>query len=117
MLLQRCLRKDKHRRLQDAAGVRIEIEDALSGPVGSAASSSGYPARWRWAPVAGVALLVGAGLAAWKLKPSAISPPQAVARLALTVPPDQELVIAQDPAIAVSPNGAHVVYVARRTTP
>ena len=117
LLLHRCLRNDKRRRLQDAAGVRIEIEDALSGPVGSVASSTGHPARWRWAPVAGVALLVGAliaGLAAWKLKPSAISPPQAVARLALTVPQDQELVVAQDPALAVSPNGAHVVYVARR---
>jgi len=30
-LLRRCLRKDRRQRLQDATGVRIEIEDALSG--------------------------------------------------------------------------------------
>jgi serine/threonine protein kinase len=31
LLLKRCLRKDRRRRLQDATGVRIEIEDVLSG--------------------------------------------------------------------------------------
>ena len=36
LLLRRCLRKEKRQRLQDAAGVRIEIEDALSAPAGSA---------------------------------------------------------------------------------
>src|SRR3990172_5862048 len=30
-LLRRCLRKDRRQRLQDATGVRIEIEDVLSG--------------------------------------------------------------------------------------
>jgi eukaryotic-like serine/threonine-protein kinase len=30
-LLRRCLRKDKHQRLPDAAAVRIEIEEALNG--------------------------------------------------------------------------------------
>src|ERR1700686_3617470 len=32
-LLRRCLRKDKRQRLQDAAGVRIEIDDELAHPV------------------------------------------------------------------------------------
>src|SRR4029077_3105396 len=31
LLLRRCLRKNRHQRLQDATDVRIEIEDALSG--------------------------------------------------------------------------------------
>jgi serine/threonine protein kinase len=31
ILLQRCLRKDRRQRLQDATSVRIEIEDVLSG--------------------------------------------------------------------------------------
>jgi len=34
-LLRRCLRKDRRQRLQDATGVRIEIEDALSGALGA----------------------------------------------------------------------------------
>ena len=118
LLLRRCLRKEKRQRLQDAAGVRIEIEDALSAPVGSASavSQGGGAARWRMALVAGVALLGGAviaGLAVWNLKPSPLSTPQAVARLTVTVPADEEL-SCDDPAIAVSPNGAHLVYVARR---
>jgi eukaryotic-like serine/threonine-protein kinase len=32
LLLRRCLRNDKRHRLQDAADVRIEIEDALNAP-------------------------------------------------------------------------------------
>ena len=36
VLLRRCLRKDRRERLQDAAGVRIEIDDVLHDPNGSA---------------------------------------------------------------------------------
>ena len=66
--------------------------------------------------VAGVALLGGAviaGLAVWNLKPSPLSTPQTVARMPVTVPADEELIVVY-PAIAVSPNGAHLVYVASR---
>ena len=71
---------------------------------------------WRWLFVAGLALLSGAviaGLAVWNLKPSPLATPQAVARLPVTVPADEELLVTY-PGIAVSPNGAHLVYVARR---
>jgi eukaryotic-like serine/threonine-protein kinase len=37
VLLRRCLRKDRRQRLQDATGIRIEIEDVLSGAIPSAA--------------------------------------------------------------------------------
>ncbi|AMY08495.1 Serine/threonine-protein kinase PknB [Luteitalea pratensis] len=36
VLLRRCLRKNRHERLHDAAGVRIEIDDVLHDPDGSA---------------------------------------------------------------------------------
>ena len=72
LLLQRCLRKEKRQRLQDATGVRIELEDALTAPVGNApaVSKSGAPTGWRSALIAGVASLgaaVIAGLAVWNL--------------------------------------------------
>jgi len=118
LLLQRCLRKDKRQRLQDAAGVRIEIEDALTAPIGiaPAVAQSDRAALRRWVVAAGVALLGSAvigGFAVWNLKPSPLSTPHAVARLTVTVPADEELLVTY-PGIAASPNGAHVVYVARR---
>ena len=61
VLLRRCLRKDRRERLQDAAGVRIEIDDVLHDPNGSArtiattdqarvdqSSRGGAASRHRW---------------------------------------------------------------------
>ncbi len=44
LLLQRCLRKDRRQRFQDATDVRIEIEDALSGVSAPAAAAPASPA-------------------------------------------------------------------------
>ena len=118
VLVRRCLRRDRRQRLQDGASVRLELEDALSAPPVTQPTGS----RSGWTPIrrrvlgGGLALLAGAvigGLAIWNLKSSPRSAPQAVARLVVTVPADEELL---EPlrGIAVSPNGAHLVYVARR---
>ena len=88
LLLRRCLRKEKRQRLQDAAGVRIEIEDALSAPAGteSEPSQNGGAPLWRWLWGAGAALLGGAlaAVAVWNLKPSPLATPLAVARWTVT---------------------------------
>jgi serine/threonine-protein kinase len=39
-LLKRCLKKDRHQRLQDATDVRIEIEDAIAAPKDSGPTQS-----------------------------------------------------------------------------
>jgi serine/threonine-protein kinase len=65
--------------------------------------------------VVGIAVLGSAlisGLAVWNLKPSPLSAPQSVARLTVTIPADEELV--SNRPVAMSPNGLHLVYVARR---
>ena len=118
VLLRRCLRRDRRQRLQDGASVRLELEDALSAPLITqpAGSRSGWASIWHRVLGGGLALLAGAvigGLAMWNLKPSPRSAPQAVARLVVTVPADEELLVPLR-GIAVSPNGAHLVYVARR---
>jgi eukaryotic-like serine/threonine-protein kinase len=118
LLLQRCLRKEKRQRLQDATGVRIELEDAANAPVGSASAllEGGRATPWRTVLVAGVGLLgsaVVAGLAVWNLKASPVATPQTIARLTVTVPSDEELLVPY-PGVALSPNGAHLVYVAKR---
>ena len=63
-LIQRCLQKDKSRRLHDIADARIELEDALAaaGPAsGPARAAKGLAlGPWRsWTVVAGFALLIG----------------------------------------------------------
>jgi Tol biopolymer transport system component len=114
-LLRRCLRKDRRQRLQDATGVRIEIEEAITAP--SPGPTAAAPARrgWRQAVVLGLAVLVAAvvaGLAVWRLKPS---PPLPVTRTVINVPPGQQLAgLDSGPALALSPDGTQLAYVARQ---
>ena len=67
-LVQKCLQKDKARRLHDVADARIELEDALaampaSSPIGAAGAAGGAPgvrdSAWTRA-VAALALLAAA---------------------------------------------------------
>jgi eukaryotic-like serine/threonine-protein kinase len=55
-LLRRCMRKDKRQRLQDAVGVRIEIEDAIAAPKDSGSTQT--------APVSTSKLLLAVGAVA-----------------------------------------------------
>jgi Tol biopolymer transport system component len=117
-LLGRCLQKDLRRRLHDAADARIEIEEALTAPAmpEPAAGVKGIRSLGRRGLILGVgALLLGAvvtGLAIWNLKPS---PPQPVSRLVVNLPPGQQLAgLENGPAVALSPDGTHLAYVARQ---
>jgi len=103
------------RRLRDATDARIEIEDALTGPPTAEATTVGLRARptrnvWRWALVSGLVSLVVAvltGIAVWDLR----TPPP-VSRLTITLPAGQRLAALDQPAIAISPDGKNLVYVA-----
>jgi hypothetical protein len=101
--------------LQDTGSVRIEVEHALNAPVGSTPSLSPATgvARRRVAWVVSVASLGSAliaGVAGWHLRPSPLAP-AGLARVALTLPADEQLAVLY-PSLAVSPNGAHLVYLA-----
>jgi serine/threonine protein kinase len=114
LLLQRCLRKDRRQRLQDATGVRIEIEDALSTPASVEATTpkTNNRAILRWTVISGLAGLIVAaiaGLAVWDLKPS---PPAPVSRFVFSLPPGQRFADLTRPSLAVSPDGKQMVYVA-----
>ncbi len=92
-LIQRCLQKDKSRRLHDVADARIELEDALAALPASAplapATGRWPPRPWRSRPVvlAAVALGVLLAAAAWLLRPRASPPPPGSARTTLAVLP------------------------------
>jgi serine/threonine-protein kinase len=119
-LLRRCLQKDKTLRFRDAGDARIEIHEALTAPPSLspsiADSAKGFHSLGRHGlTLSAGTLLMGAAvatLAVWLLKPS---PPQPVSRLVITLPPGQQLAgLENGPAIAFSPDGSHLVYVARQ---
>jgi serine/threonine protein kinase/Tol biopolymer transport system component len=115
VLLRRCLQKEMNKRARDAGDARIEIEDALTAPTTLGATSA-FPGTkdWRqflpWA--SGLVLSVVVGVAIWNLKPSL---PQPVTRAVINLPPGQQLAgLENGPAVALSPDGAHLAYVARQ---
>lgn len=117
-LLRRCLEKDPKRRLRDIGEARIALEDPASsvpaaGPEGPALRSASQTAPlWlRALPIAATAVVVGAVAVAamWSLKP----PPEAapvVTRFPILLPDDQLVTRRRVGMLAVSPDGARVVY-------
>jgi serine/threonine protein kinase/Tol biopolymer transport system component len=116
-LLRRCLHKDVNRRLHDIADARIEIEEALATPAPAEPTAATVaPARpiWRrlmpWT-ASSLVLAAAAGLV-WIFKPPPVSAPLSVSRLAITLPAGQRFAAMDQPAIAISPDGRKIVYVA-----
>jgi hypothetical protein len=118
-LLGRCFQKNLRQRLHDAADARIEIEEALAAPATaeSAPPLKGIRLLGRRELIVGLgALLIVAaivGLATWNLKPTPPSPPQAVTRTVINLPPGRVLAgFESGPAVAISPDGTRLVYAA-----
>ena len=109
-LLARCLRKNPRERLDSAAAARLEIVDAAARDEEAASThAAAQMPRWRrWLPAwtAAAALAFG-GLAALVLWPAAA--PRFVVR-SMVSDPDPLVVASFGPAIAISPDGTHVVY-------
>ena len=115
-LLRKCLEKDANRRLHDIADARTEIEDA-NGPM-----ARSIPPRTAWLMLAGAAALaVTAGV--WNVtRPTNPGPDGSrIRRLELRLPEGGPLArtwsmplgVGQ-PSIAISPDGARLVYVLER---
>ena len=114
--IQRCLAKDLEERWQTARDLALELKwigeggsQVTSAPAGSA---RGMRRSWREALMWGVAALLLAavtGLAIWNLKPS---PARPVSRTVITLPPGQRLAGLDQPAVAISPDGTNLAYVA-----
>jgi len=108
-LLRRCLQKDRRRRLDSAAAVRLEIDDALSGgsDVAIAPVRQASPTRaalpWALAVALGGALLTT--LIAWApWRPDPIAPET---RLDVVTP-----VGGEPTSFALSPDGRQIVFAA-----
>ena len=117
-LIRRCLMKDSRRRLRDIGDAWLEIQDALASPSGQLGVATRLARIRRTAlPWALSALVVGVGLGAggtlWLLRREA-APSRPVARFLIALPPSTQLAGLDFPALAVSPLGTHIAYVASR---
>jgi Tol biopolymer transport system component len=118
-LLRRCLQKDVNKRARDAGDARIQIEEAVAAPAIAepVAVAQGIRAFGRRGLILNLgALLVVAtmsGLAIWYLKPAPAPAPRPVSRTVINLPPGQQLAgLDSGPALALSPDGSHLAYVA-----
>jgi serine/threonine protein kinase len=117
-LLRRCLRKDRQQRLQDAATLRIEIDDALSGSavsesvaISKAQTMSTAKSRvFSWAAAFALGLVVATAIAnLWK--PSAVLSPLSVTRLNTLLPSGEHIPLLNTNVVAISPDGSQMAFV------
>ena len=113
-LLRRSLERDPRRRVADMADARLDLEDAESEPAGAMQPNALPPVpmwqRSMWPAIAIGAAAVAASVA-WMSRPSVALP---VSRFAVTLSPGDEFtaVEATRQAVAVSPDGSHIAYMA-----
>ena len=116
VLLQRCLQKDPKQRLRDIGDARISLDEILSGATEGTPSLATVERplqrKWLWlvTGLAGVLIVAAvAGFAGWSLKPV---PPRPVTRTVILLPPGEQLASLSEPALALSPDGSELAYVA-----
>ncbi|MFY9532178.1 MAG: protein kinase, partial [Candidatus Acidiferrales bacterium] len=120
-VVKKCLAKEPEKRWQAASDVCDELKWIAEGgsqiaftPV---AAVKGVRALGRRALIISVGKLflvaVVTGITVWNLRPS--PPPQPVSRLVINLPPGQQLAgLENGPAVALSPDGTHLAYVAQQ---
>ena len=113
-LLQRCLQKDRKRRLQSIGDARLELEDALSGP---AAPEQPSIQKWGagWIPAAVLSVAVIALGSYVLLNRTQSSTARPVVRFALAPPAGQTLTADSLPAL--SPDASWIVFNTAREEP
>src|SRR5262245_21091588 len=111
-LLERCLRRDRRRRLQDAGDVRIALEEVseVSTPV-TVIEGTSRPVAW----IAAAALLGAAlsGVLVWQVMRAETPPAHPVARLSILPPAGTTIPHVLGGEVAISRDGARVAFLAR----
>jgi len=119
--VKRCLAKEPDDRWQTARDLEVQLKWIVEGgsQIGLAptAATKGIRVLGRRESifVLGALLLITVvtGLATWYLKPAPPAP-RPVSRFTVTLPPGQQLAVPEiGPALAISPDGTHLAYVAR----
>ena len=125
-VVKKCMRKDRDDRWQSARDVTDELKwiaesGSHVGVSGPPTEVKGIRTMGRRPLILGVgALLLVAAIAslvAWNLKPAPAPAPQPVTRTVINLPPGQQLAgLDTGPAIALSPDGTHLAYVALQSS-
>jgi serine/threonine-protein kinase len=115
-LIRRCLAKDPKRRWHAAADVRVEIETILTESRGLKAPEVPAVKQTLWkrlVPIVVTAILVAALTAGvvWNIRPKT---PAEISRFSFVLPEGQSLTRLGRPAVAISPDGQNIVYVANQ---
>ena len=106
-LLKRCLEKDRAHRLQDIGDARLEIEEALEGPV-EVDTAQRQTNLTRWLPWSIAALaLMAAGWALMRGQAASPAEPQGIARYTVLLPNDHTI-SRTGQSVALSPDGKTV---------
>ena len=116
-LLRRCLQKDRKRRLSDAAGARLEIDDALTVPASDVVTLPATASRAGWlrgAVIATAALVVGGAAAGGAVWITTRPGPARVVRTTIQTSGATALVNSPRAAgsLAITPDGSRIVYTA-----
>ena len=115
LLLRRCLEKDRAVRIGDIGTARFLLTETLAtAPVAGGAIVPKSPVRARSVLAVSAGAIAGAASAAgivWWLMQSTPVTPQPM-RFAIVPPASAPLLASDDRQMVISPDGAHVVYVA-----
>ena len=111
-VLSRCLEKDLQKRFRDIGDVRLELEQILADSGGVRVETGAADPRPGWGRlvpwIAGMLGALAAALGAWYLKPL---PPQNVARVVVSAPPNAPVNLSNFYTnVAISPDGQTVAY-------
>jgi serine/threonine-protein kinase len=112
-LLSRCLEKDRRGRLHDIGDARIEFDELHGADVAPDAEAPSTRASWRTifavAAISSVAGALATVIAGW----IAPRPASFTTRLAVTLTAPARFDNTDGDAVAISPDGSRIVYVAR----
>ena len=116
-IVDRALEKNPAARFQTASDLAFALESLSSPSTAAAIPASIRVTRSRerlaWS-AACLIVAIGAGAIGWRLKPIPAPSNSAIARLTVTMPAGDRLADLDDPALALSSDGAQLVYVGMR---
>jgi serine/threonine-protein kinase len=116
-VVKRCLAKEPDDRWQTARDLETELKWIAESETQAAVSHAAVgPARKNrrtllWV-AAGLAACAIVGFAVWNLRPAPSPLPRPVTRFTIALPAGQRLAALDEPAIALSPDGTRLAYIA-----